>query len=121
MPMGLEHQGSTSPSTQQIAGTSVDGRSPAQVDIVHILLYTRFYTFQMIQDFFQQQYERYERESQLHIPQASPISLRQMHVLFNPHCVGILFHGIGRQMRFRSRVFVQTTRRLESSKKEQNH
>ena len=35
---------------------NVDGRNPAPVDMVNIPLFTRFYTCQVVQDFFHQQY-----------------------------------------------------------------
>ena len=35
---------------------TVDGRNPAPVDMVNIPLFTRFYTSQVVQDFFHQQY-----------------------------------------------------------------
>ena len=35
---------------------TVDGRNPAPVDMVNIPSFTRFYTSQMVQDFFHQQY-----------------------------------------------------------------
>ena len=36
---------------------TVDGRNPAPVDMVNIPLFTGFYTSQVVQDFFHQQYE----------------------------------------------------------------
>ena len=36
--------------------TTVDGRNPAPVDKQFIPLFTRFYTSQVVQDFFHQQY-----------------------------------------------------------------
>ena len=36
--------------------TTVDGRNPAPVDMVKIPSFTRFYTSQVVQDFFHQQY-----------------------------------------------------------------
>ena len=35
--------------------TTVDGRNPAPVDMVHIPLFTGFYTSQVVQDFSHQQ------------------------------------------------------------------
>ncbi len=40
----------------QIANNTTDGRNPAPVDMVNIPLFTRFYTSQVVQDFFHQQY-----------------------------------------------------------------
>jgi len=34
---------------------TVDGRNPAPVDMENIPLFTGFYTFQVVQDFFHQQ------------------------------------------------------------------
>ena len=34
---------------------TVDGQNPAPVETVNIPLFTRFYTSQVVQDFFQQQ------------------------------------------------------------------
>ena len=38
------------------SGDTVDGRNPAPVDMVKIPLFTGFYTSQVVQDFFHQQY-----------------------------------------------------------------
>ena len=38
---------------------TVDGRNPAPVDMENIPLFTRFYTSQVVQDFFHQQYLQY--------------------------------------------------------------
>ena len=35
---------------------TVDGRNPAPVDMQNVPLFTGFYTFQLVQDFFHQQY-----------------------------------------------------------------
>ena len=48
---------------------NVDGRNPAPVDMVNISLFTRFYTSQVVQDFFHQQY--------LHNPVATPLIVLQ--------------------------------------------
>ena len=37
-------------------GATVDGRNPAPVDVVSNTLFTWFYTSQVVQDFFHQQY-----------------------------------------------------------------
>ena len=36
---------------------TVDGRNPAPVDMVHIPLFTGYYTSQVVKDFFHQQYQ----------------------------------------------------------------
>ena len=41
---------------QLIGKHTVDGKNPAPVDKVNILLLTGFYTSQVVQDFFRQQY-----------------------------------------------------------------
>ena len=38
---------------------TVDGRNPAPGDMVNIPLFTEFYTFQVVQDFFHQQYHAF--------------------------------------------------------------
>ena len=40
----------------KISNHTVDGRNPAPVDMVNIPLFTWFYTSQVVQDFFHQQY-----------------------------------------------------------------
>ena len=40
-----------------MSGGTVGGRNPAPVDVVIIPLFTRFYTSQVVQDFFHQQYD----------------------------------------------------------------
>ena len=40
---------------------AVDGRNPAPVDMVNIPLFTRFYTSQVMQHFFHQQYQLYHQ------------------------------------------------------------
>ena len=42
--------------TFAVFDTAVDRRNHAPVDIVNIPLFTRFYTSQVVQDFFHQQY-----------------------------------------------------------------
>ena len=37
---------------------TVDGRNPVPVDVVNIPLFTEFYTSQLVQDFFHQQYQQ---------------------------------------------------------------
>jgi len=44
----------------KIGKTTVDGRNPAPVGMVNIPLVTRFYTSQVAQDFFHQQYVKFE-------------------------------------------------------------
>ena len=39
-----------------LKGDTVDGRNPAPVDMVNIALFTGFYTSQVVQEFFHQQY-----------------------------------------------------------------
>ena len=38
---------------------TLDGRNPAPVDMVNIPLFTGFYTSQVVQDFFHQQYNSF--------------------------------------------------------------
>ena len=45
---------------QVIKGDTIDGRNPAPVDMVDIPSFTGFYTSQVVQDFFHQQYHHYK-------------------------------------------------------------
>ena len=47
--------------------TTVDGRNPAPVDWKFIPLFTRFFTFQVVQDFFHQQYVRNVSKTRLNV------------------------------------------------------
>ena len=42
----------------QMGLDTVDGTNPAPVNMVNIPLFPRFYTSQVVQDFFRQQYEK---------------------------------------------------------------
>ena len=46
----------TSGNVHAFSIAAVDGRNPPPVDMENIPLLTRFYTFQVVQDFFHQQY-----------------------------------------------------------------
>ena len=52
----LSHLASSKPIRWGTVHDTVDGRNPAPVDMVNIPLFTRFFTSQVVQDFFHQQY-----------------------------------------------------------------
>ena len=47
---------------------TVDGKHPAPVHMVNIRLFTRFYTSQVVQDFFHQQYHQLGVSNELEMP-----------------------------------------------------
>ena len=66
---------------------TADGRNPAPVDMVNILLFTWFYTSQVVQDFFHQQYHR-----PIFFEDLCQVEMHQTFILWDANDLWLSFH-----------------------------